>query len=241
MAGPCSVEGPELANEIASLLKSENLAIMRGGAFKPRTSPYSFQGLEYDGLDILDGIRKQTGVLVVTEAIDVNSVDRVEQVADMIQIGSRNMQNFSLLKRLGKSQKPVLLKRGMSATIEELLLAAEYILSGGNPNVVLCERGIRTFDSFTRNTLDLSVIPAIKEQSHLPIIVDPSHATGKRSFIESMSKAAIAAGADGLLLEVHTNPELSFSDGGQSLSPDEFKSLMNQIRILAKALKIKIN
>jgi len=241
MAGPCAVESVELGLEIASLLKSENLALMRGGAFKPRTSPYSFQGLEYEGLDILVEIRKQTGVLVVTEAIDVNSVGRVEKIADAIQVGSRNMQNFSLLKRLGKTSKPILLKRGMSATIEELLLAAEYIISGGNENVILCERGIRTFGNFARNTLDLSIIPAVKEKSHLPIIVDPSHATGKRNFISSMSKAALAAGADGLLIEVHTNPELSLSDGGQSLNPDEFKSLMVEIRKLASVMNVNVN
>ena len=241
MAGPCSVESVELGLEIASLLKSENLALMRGGAFKPRTSPYSFQGLEYEGLDILNDIRKQTGVLVVTEAIDVHSVDKVEKIADLIQVGSRNMQNFSLLKRLGKTSKPILLKRGMSATIEELLLAAEYIISGGNENVILCERGIRTFGNFARNTLDLSIIPAVKEKSHLPIIVDPSHATGKRNFISAMSKAALAAGADGLLIEVHPNPELSLSDGSQSLNPDEFKSLMVEIRKLASVLNVNVN
>lgn len=241
MAGPCSVESVELGLEIATLLKSEKLSLMRGGAFKPRSSPYSFQGLEYEGLDVLSEIHKQTGVLIVTEAIDVGCVDRVDEIADMIQIGSRNMQNFSLLKRVGKASKPVLLKRGMSATIEELLLAAEYILSGGNENVILCERGIRTYGSFTRNTLDLSIIPAIKEKSHLPIIVDPSHATGRSSFISSMSKAALAAGADGLLIEVHPNPELSLSDGSQSLNPDEFKSLMVELRNLASALKVKIN
>ncbi len=241
MAGPCSVESVELGLEIASLLKSENLALMRGGAFKPRTSPYSFQGLEYEGLDILNEIHKQTGVLVVTEAIDVPCVDRVEEIADVIQIGSRNMQNFSLLKRLGETSKPVLLKRGMSATIEELLLAAEYIISSGNENVILCERGIRTYDSFTRNTLDLSIIPAVKERSHLPIIVDPSHATGKRSFISAMSKAALAAGADGLLIEVHPNPDLSFSDGSQSLNPDEFKLLMVEIRRLASVMNVNVN
>lgn len=241
MAGPCAVESIELGLEIASLLKSENLALMRGGAFKPRTSPYSFQGLEYEGLDILNEIRKQSGVLVVTEAIDVHSVDRVEDISDAIQVGSRNMQNFSLLKRLGKTSKPILLKRGMSATIEELLLAAEYIISGGNENVILCERGIRTFGGFSRNTLDLSIIPAVKEISHLPIIVDPSHATGKRSFISAMSKAALAAGADGLLVEVHPNPELSLSDGSQSLNPDEFRSLMVEIRRLASVMNVKVN
>ncbi len=241
MAGPCAVESVELGLEIASLLKSENLALMRGGAFKPRTSPYSFQGLEYEGLDILNEIRKQSGVLIVTEAIDVHSVDRVEDISDAIQVGSRNMQNFSLLKRLGKTSKPILLKRGMSATIEELLLAAEYIISGGNENVILCERGIRTFGRFSRNTLDLSIIPAVKEISHLPIIVDPSHATGKRSFISAMSKAALAAGADGLLVEVHPNPELSLSDGSQSLNPDEFKSLMVELRKLASVMNVKVN
>jgi 3-deoxy-7-phosphoheptulonate synthase len=241
IAGPCAVEGIEISEEIAKLLKSEKLGIMRGGAFKPRTSPYSFQGMEYEGLEILGKIKQKTGIGIVTEAIDVESVDKVEQVADIIQVGSRSMQNFSLLKRLGKSSKPVLLKRGMSATVEELLLSAEYILSGGNEKVILCERGIRTFDTHTRNTLDLSIIPIVKELSHLPIIVDPSHATGKRAYIGSMAKAALAAGADGLLIEIHPNPELSVSDGSQSINPDEFKALMNDLRAIASCLSVKIN
>jgi len=241
IAGPCAVESIEIAHEIAMVLARENLKLMRGGAFKPRTSPYSFQGLGYNGLELLAEIRKKTGVLIVTEAIDVESVDRVEKVAEMIQVGSRNMQNFSLLKRLGKISKPILLKRGMSSTIEELLLAAEYILSGGNNNVVLCERGIRTFDSFTRNTLDLSAVPALKELSHLPVIVDPSHATGRRSFIQPMSRAAMACGADGILIEIHPHPEHAFSDGGQTLDLTEFKSLMGELHELAKIMKLKVN
>ena len=241
IAGPCAVESMETALEIAKVLEHENLKLMRGGAFKPRTSPYSFQGLGYDGLELLAEIRKKTGVLVVTEAIDVESVDHVEKVAEMIQVGSRNMQNFSLLKRLGKSSKPILLKRGMSSTIEELLLAAEYILSGGNENVVLCERGIRTFDSFSRNTLDLSAVPAIKEISHLPIVVDPSHATGRRAFIAPMARASMACGADGILVEIHPKPEYAFSDGGQTLNLKEFKNLMGELRELAKIMKLKIN
>jgi 3-deoxy-7-phosphoheptulonate synthase len=241
IAGPCAVEGIETGKEIATLIKSENLGIMRGGAFKPRTSPYSFQGMEYKGLEILAEIKQITGIGIVTEAIDVESVDKVEQVADIIQVGSRNMQNFSLLKRLGKSSKPILLKRGMSATVEELLLSAEYILSGGNDKVILCERGIRSFDTHTRNTLDLSIVPIVKELSHLPIIVDPSHATGKRAYIASMAKAALAAGANGLLIEIHPDPEQSISDGSQSISPDEFKALMDDLRAIASCLRIKIN
>lgn len=241
IAGPCAVEGIETGEEIAKLLKSENLGIMRGGAFKPRTNPYSFQGLEHKGLEILEKIKQKTGIGIVTEAIDTESVEHVEQVADIIQVGSRNMQNFSLLKRLGKSSKPILLKRGMSATVEELLLSAEYILSGGNKNVILCERGIRSFDTHTRNTLDLSIVPIVKELSHLPIIVDPSHATGKRAYIGSMAKAALAAGAHGLLIEIHPDPEQSISDGSQSISPDEFKSLMNDLRKIASCMQVKIN
>lgn len=241
MAGPCAVESEQLSLEISKLLISEGFAIMRGGAFKPRTSPYSFQGLGYDGLDILESVKKETGILVVTEAIDVESVDRVERVADIIQVGSRNMQNFSLLKHLGTVSRPVLLKRGMSSTIEELLLAAEYIYSGGNSEIILCERGIRTFETTTRNTLDLTAIPAIKELSHLPVMVDPSHATGRRNFIEPISKAIMAAGADGMLLEVHPNPEFALSDGGQSINIEEFISLMEKLKKLAGFLGIKIN
>jgi len=240
-AGPCSVETSDILGETALLLKSEGLGIMRAGAFKPRTSPYSFQGLGYNGIELLSDVKSKTGILIVTEAIDIESVEQVERVADVIQIGSRNMQNFSLLKRLGKSGKPVLLKRGMSSTLDELLLAAEYILVGGNENVILCERGIRTFDDHSRNTLDLSAIPALREMTHLPIIVDPSHATGKRSYIAPMSKAALAAGADGLMLEIHPQPEHAFSDGGQTLNLSEFKTLLSELRDLAQVLKIRIN
>jgi 3-deoxy-7-phosphoheptulonate synthase len=241
MAGPCSVESKSLGVEISSLLISNGLMVMRGGAFKPRTSPYSFQGLGFDGLDILEEVKKETGIMIVTEAIDVSSVDRVEEVADIIQVGSRNMQNFSLLKRLGKTSKPVLLKRGMSSTIEELLLASEYILTSGNENVILCERGIRTFETSTRNSLDLTAIPVIRELSHLPVIVDPSHATGKMEYIAPMSKAAIAAGADGLLIEIHTKPELALSDGGQSLTTGDFLLLLDELKKLANFFNLKVN
>jgi 3-deoxy-7-phosphoheptulonate synthase len=241
LAGPCSVESIEILKEIALFLKSEELGIMRGGAFKPRTSPYSFQGLGIEGLKLLADIKSETGMLVVTEAIDSESVEQVGQVADIIQVGSRNMQNFTLLKQLGKSSKPVLLKRGMSSTLDELLLAAEYILVGGNENVILCERGIRTFDDHSRNTLDLSAIPSLREMTHLPIIVDPSHATGKRSHIASMSKAAMAAGADGIMLEIHPHPEQAFSDGGQTLNFREFKTLISDLRELSSVMKTRIN
>ena len=233
IAGPCSVESYEQTLTVARAVKEAGAHILRGGAFKPRTSPYSFQGLGEEGLRILDRVRKEVGIPVVTEALDTEGVDLVERYADMIQIGARNMQNFSLLKRAGRSRLPVLLKRGMSATIDELLLAAEYVVSEGNPNVVLCERGVRTFADHTRNTLDLSAIPAVQRLSHLPIIADPSHGTGKREKVVPMARAAVAAGADGLIIEVHHRPETALSDGYQALVPDMFADLMGQVARLA--------
>ncbi len=229
MAGPCSVENEEQLMSIARSVKSAGAHMLRGGAYKPRTSPYSFQGLGEEGLKILKKAKEETGMPIVTEVMCLENFDVVESYADMLQIGARNMQNFSLLKRAGKSNKPVLLKRGLSATIEELLMSAEYIMSEGNENVVLCERGIRTFETYTRNTLDLSAVPAIRELSHLPIIVDPSHASGRWAMIEPLSKAAIAVGTDGLMIEVHSDPENAFSDGAQSLKPEKFEQLMKEI------------
>lgn len=229
MAGPCSIESRTQILEIAESVKNGGASILRGGAFKPRTSPYSFQGLGEDGLKFMQEAGKKFGLATVTEIMDIESFDLVEEYVDILQIGARNMSNFSLLKRAGKSNKPILLKRGMSSTIEEFLLSAEYILNGGNENVILCERGIRTFETMTRNTLDLSVVPLIKEISHLPIIVDPSHGTGKRSLVGPMSKAAIMIGADGLMIEVHNHPEQALSDGKQSLLPAEFDSLMTSL------------
>ncbi|HEX7579410.1 MAG TPA: 3-deoxy-7-phosphoheptulonate synthase [Thermoanaerobaculia bacterium] len=236
IAGPCAVESKERMVEVARSVKERGAKLLRGGAFKPRTSPYSFQGLGEEGLRILAHAREATGLPVVTEVLDTATVDLVAAWADCLQIGARNMQNFELLKAVGRTGKPVLLKRGMSATLEEFLLAAEYVLSEGNPNVVLCERGIRTFSDFTRNTLDLSVIPAVKRLSHLPILVDPSHGTGKRNKVIPMSRAAIAAGADGLAVEVHDRPEEALSDGPQALTPDLFGELMAQIGPIAAAV-----
>jgi 3-deoxy-7-phosphoheptulonate synthase len=230
MAGPCAVESEEQALTIARIVKQYGAKIFRGGAYKPRTSPYSFQGMGEDGLKILEKVRRDTGLLIITEATDHTNIELVEQYADIIQIGARNMQNFSLLKRAGQSHKPVLLKRGMAATIEELLMSAEYIMSEGNNQVILCERGIRTFSDNTRNTLDLSAIPAIKEVSHLPVIVDPSHAAGRREFVIPLSKGAIAVGADGLIVEVHNDPTRAVSDGRQSLYPEQFATLMKEVR-----------
>jgi 3-deoxy-7-phosphoheptulonate synthase len=215
--------------------------LFRGGAYKPRTSPYSFQGLGLPGLKILEKVRKLYGFGIVTEAIDNESLDLVEEYADVIQIGARNMQNFSLLKRAGRAKKPVLLKRGMAATLDEFLMAAEYILSEGNYNVMLCERGVRTFSDFSRNTLDLAVIPAVKKRSHLPILVDPSHGTGKRHKVLPMSRAAIAAGADGLLVEVHHQPEKALSDGVQSILPSEFAELLTEVRAISTLLHRHLN
>ena len=229
MAGPCAVENEEQALIIANIVKESGARVFRGGAFKPRTSPYSFQGLGEEGLKILEKVRRETGLLIVTEATDHANLDIVEKYADIIQIGARNMQNYSLLRLAGKISKPVLLKRGFAATIDELLMAAEYIMSEGNTQVILCERGIRTFADNTRNTLDLSAIPSIKEASHLPIIVDPSHAAGRREYVISLSKGAIAVGADGLLVEVHHDPSHALSDGAQSLYPNQFRELMQEI------------
>ena len=236
IAGPCAVESESQAFQIAEKVKAAGATLFRGGAFKPRTSPYSFQGLGEEGLKILQKIREEFDLPVVTEAIDVESVGLVEQYADVIQVGARNMQNYSLLKRVGRSSRPVLLKRGMSATVEELLMSAEYILSEGNYRVILCERGVRTFADHTRNTLDLSAVPAVKELSHLPILADPSHGTGKRDKVLPMALAGMAAGADGLMIEVHIDPERALSDGPQSLYPDQFLRLMESLRRLALAL-----
>lgn len=236
MAGPCSVEKEDLLLSIASSVKKAGAKVLRGGAFKPRTSPYSFQGLGERGLKYLAKAKKATGLLVVTEAMNIQQVELVSRYADIIQIGARNVQNFELLKEAGKSKKPILLKRGIATTIEEWLMSAEYIVSNGNSNVILCERGIRTFESATRFTLDLNAIPAIKAWSHLPVIVDPSHGTGVRDFVCSMSKAAIACGADGLIIEVHSNPEHALSDGKQSLLPENFASLMQELKKLARVM-----
>ncbi|MCT4544902.1 MAG: 3-deoxy-7-phosphoheptulonate synthase [Vallitalea sp.] len=229
IAGPCSVETPEQMIEIARDVKEAGATLLRGGAYKPRSSPYSFQGLGEEGLKLLKKAKEETGLPIVTEAICLDTIDIVAKYSDVIQIGARNMQNFSLLKKAGRIGKPVLLKRGLSATIEEWLMAAEYIMSEGNENVILCERGIRTFETYTRNTLDLSAVPVIKEISHLPIIVDPSHATGKWKMVSPLSKGAIAVGADGLMIEVHNNPECALCDGPQSLKPSKFKQLMNEL------------
>ncbi|MDH5662390.1 MAG: 3-deoxy-7-phosphoheptulonate synthase [Elusimicrobiota bacterium] len=236
MAGPCSVEKEDLLLSIANNVKKAGAKILRGGAFKPRTSPYSFQGLGERGLKYLAKAKKATGLLVVTEAMNIEQVELVSRYADIIQIGARNVQNFELLKEAGKSKKPILLKRGIATTIEEWLMSAEYIVSNGNSNVILCERGIRTFESATRFTLDLNAIPAIKAWSHLPVIVDPSHGTGVRNFVGPMSKAAIACGADGLIIEVHSDPEHALSDGRQSLLPEKFASLMQELKKLARVI-----
>ncbi len=236
IAGPCAVENREQTKTIAASVAAAGARLFRGGAYKPRTSPYSFQGLAEDGLKILDEVRSEFGLKIVTEAIDVENLELVERYSDIIQIGARNMQNYSLLKRAGKSHRPVLLKRGISATLDELLMAAEYILSEGNYNVILCERGIRTFADHTRNTLDLSVIPAVQRISHLPILVDPSHGTGRREKVLPLSRAAIAVGADGLMIEVHHRPEDALSDGYQSIKPPEFLQLMKEIRQIAAVL-----
>ncbi len=232
-AGPCAVESLEQTVEVARRVKEAGAHLLRGGAFKPRTSPYSFQGLGRQGLEILAQARAETGLPVVTEAVDEQSLDLVEEHADAIQIGARNMQNFSLLKRAGRARKPVLLKRGLSATLEEFLMSAEYILSEGNYQVVLCERGVRTFSDFSRNTLDLAVVPAVKQLSHLPILVDPSHGTGRRDKVAPLSRAAAAVGADGLLIEVHHDPDRALSDGPQSLTPVQFAELMADLRRIA--------
>jgi 3-deoxy-7-phosphoheptulonate synthase len=233
VAGPCAIENREQAFTVAEKVCRAGAQFFRGGAYKPRTSPYSFQGLGEQGLQIMAEIRQQFGMKIITEAIDQESLALVEEYADVIQIGARNMQNFSLLKRAGRCKKPVLLKRGMSATLEEFLMAAEYVMSEGNYNVVLCERGVRTFADHTRNTLDLSLVPAVQRLSHLPILVDPSHGTGKRNKVTPLSRAAIAVGADGLMVEVHHQPDLALSDGMQSLYPEQFDELMAQVRQIA--------
>jgi 3-deoxy-7-phosphoheptulonate synthase len=241
VGGPCAIETREQAFAVAKTIRDAGARLFRGGAYKPRTSPYSFQGLGEPGLKILADVREETGMGVVTEAIDNESLDLVEKYADVIQIGARNMQNFSLLKRAGRSRKPVLLKRGMSATLDEFLMAAEYVMSEGNYNVILCERGVRTFSDFTRNTLDLSIIPAVQKRSHLPIVVDPSHGTGKRHKVLPLSRAAVAVGADGLLVEVHHDPDHALSDGMQSILPDEFAQLIHEAREIASVLHRVVN
>ncbi len=236
MAGPCAVENKTLLIEIAKEVKNAGANFIRGGAFKPRTSPYAFQGLEEVGLQYLADARERTGLPIVTEVMDPRDIDMIVKYADVLQIGARNMQNFRLLKEVGFCKKPVLLKRGISATIKEWLMSAEYIMSGGNHAVILCERGIRTYETATRNTLDLSAVPVLKQMTHLPVIVDPSHAVGKWDLVAPMAKAAVAAGADGLLIEVHSNPEEALCDGEQSLKPKSFKQLMDELRPIAKAL-----
>ena len=236
MAGPCSVENERDILDIAHRVKDIGATVLRGGAFKPRSSPYSFQGLGLQGLEFLARAREETGLAVVTEALDPDGVDLVVKYADIVQIGARNMQNYALLRRAGRAGKPVLLKRGMSATIDELLLAAEYILAEGNPDVILCERGIRSFDTHTRNLFDLAAIPVVKSLSHLPIIADPSHGTGIRSKVTPMGRAAVAAGADGLIVEVHSDPPKAMSDGAQSLYPDQFAKLVDEVKVIARAI-----
>lgn len=232
IAGPCSVETEEQIIEVAESVKNSGAKLLRGGAFKPRTSPYSFQGLELEGLRLLSEAREKTGLPIVTEIMSPKLVETFDEQVDVIQVGARNMQNFDLLKELGKSRKPILLKRGLSATIEEWLMSAEYILASGNPNVILCERGIRTFETYTRNTLDLSAIPAVKKLSHLPIIVDPSHSAGMSWMVEPLSLAAMAVGADGLIIEVHNCPEKALCDGAQSLNEPQFEALMKKLRAI---------
>ncbi len=241
VAGPCAVESLEQALAIGERIASSGAKLFRGGAYKPRTSPYSFQGLGEPGLEVLAKVRERFGLGIVTEAVDNESLDLVEQYADVIQIGARNMQNYSLLRRAGRAKKPVLLKRGMSATLDEFLMAAEYVMAEGNYNIILCERGIRTFSDFTRNTLDLAVIPAVKKRSHLPIVVDPSHGTGRRHKVLPLSRAGIAAGADGLIVEVHHQPDRALSDGMQSILPDEFDQLVAEVRQIAAVLKRQLN
>ena len=234
IAGPCSVESIEQITAVAQDVKASGATLLRGGAFKPRTSPYSFQGLKELGLDYLKAAREATGLPIVTEIMSTDKIERFVEDVDLIQVGARNMQNFELLKELGKTNKPILLKRGLSATIEEWIMSAEYIMAGGNDNVILCERGIRTFEHYTRNTLDLSAIPAVKKLSHLPVVVDPSHAAGLWWMVEPLAKAAVAVGADGLLIEVHNNPECALCDGAQSLKPARFDKLMGELKGIAQ-------
>jgi 3-deoxy-7-phosphoheptulonate synthase len=236
MAGPCSVENRDQIERSAEVVAAAGASVLRGGAFKPRSSPYSFQGLGEEGLKLMREAADRRGLLVVSEVMDGSQIALVARYADILQVGARNMQNFNLLRELGKLRKPVLLKRGISATIEELLLSAEYILAGGNYDVILCERGIRTFETYTRNTMDISAIPVVKKLSHLPITADPSHGTGRRDKVAPMARAAVAAGADGLLVEVHPDPDHALSDGAQSLKPEQFEELMGQLRIIAPAV-----
>ena len=241
IAGPCAIEGEAILNEIAEKVRDAGANVLRGGAFKPRTSPYSFQGLGEDGLKILKAAGERFGMPVVTEVMDPRQVELIERYTDIFQIGARNMQNFDLLKEVGKTRIPVLLKRGMSATVKDLLMSAEYVLAQGNRQVILCERGIRTFEDSTRNTLDLSIVPNVKNLSHLPIIVDPSHATGRPDLIPAMARAAVAAGSDGVHIEVHSCPEKALSDGPQALLPDQYSRLMDELRQLAEVLGKKID
>ena len=236
IAGPCAVESYDQTMAIAEVVASTGVKLFRGGAFKPRTSPYSFQGLGESGLKILAAVREQFGLSIVTEVLDTETVDLVEEYADIVQIGARNMQNFSLLRKIGQAKKPAILKRGMSATLDELLLAAEYIMAEGNYNVILCERGVRTFADHTRNTLDLSIVPAVQQRSHLPIIVDPSHGTGKREKVIPLARASIAVGADGIMVEVHNQPEQALSDGPQALLPEMFRQLVTDVNAIHKIL-----
>lgn len=236
IGGPCAVESAEQINEIAPIVQKAGAKLLRGGAYKPRTSPYSFQGLGLEGLNLLEQVKKTYNIPVVSEIMSVDELPYFVEKVDLIQVGARNMQNFNLLKELGKIDKPILLKRGLANTIEEWLMSAEYILAGGNSNVILCERGIRTYETSTRNTLDISSIPVIKRLTHLPIIIDPSHAAGRWEYVEALSKAAVAAGADGLIIEVHQNPEAALSDGQQSLKPGRFKNLVEKCRRIAKAI-----
>ena len=233
MAGPCSVESREQITYVAKAVQQAGANILRGGAFKPRTSPYAFQGLKYEGLELLCAAREATGLPIVSEIMSPNDIDVFVEKVDLIQVGARNMQNFDLLRQLGQTRKPILLKRGLSATIEEWLMSAEYIMAGGNPNVILCERGIRTVETYTRNTVDLGAIPAVKKLSHLPVIVDPSHGTGKWWMVEPLARAAIAVGADGVMIEVHNDPDHALCDGQQSIKPDVFAQVMDDIRKIA--------
>ena len=236
MAGPCSVEGQAQIDQDAAVVAGAGAQIIRGGAFKPRSSPYSFQGMGEEGLALLRAAADRHGLLVISEVMEISQIPLLAQYSDILQVGARNMQNFNLLRELGKQRVPVLLKRGIAATVEEVLLSAEYILSGGNYDVMLCERGIRTFETYTRNTFDVSAIPVLQKLSHLPVIADPSHGTGRRDLVPSMARAAVAAGADGLLMEVHHNPDKAVSDGAQSLFPAQFQELMNQLRLIAPAV-----
>lgn len=236
MAGPCSIEGEEQINRAAEIVAKAGAQVIRGGAFKPRSSPYSFQGMGEEGLKLMRAAAERNGLLVISEVMDQTQISLLVEYADILQVGARNMQNFNLLRELGKIRKPILLKRGIAATIEELLLSAEYVMSGGNYDVILCERGIRSFDTSTRNTMDIAAIPVIKKLSHLPIVADPSHGTGKREYVLPMARAAVAAGADGLLVEVHQDPDKAISDGAQTLRPDQFQEMMQQTRAIAAAI-----